>query len=1219
VHLAVTTIFRDGSLLLSEDGHVASSGSWKYLYERLGDKRFQQLCGALVLERFPDVSVFPVGEKDGGRDMVSGTGENRTILQVKFSGDRRKKTATWMKQQINGEATNIKRLVDEGCTRYILMTNVEGSAAPGSGSRDAVEKELTALSKKYKVQMSCLWSSDLDAWVDNAPWEIKLAYVDMLAGTDALFALLTSLTLEGGEKRERDILVTYVGTHWSRDRRVKFRQIDLVSDLLSDLFVDVSAHRSSAPRGTTIPLIDVERVAGHLLDKAAPPLTLIEGVPGQGKSTLAQYVCQVYRATFIGRDELKANKEVLPETETDELRVPFRIDLADYAEWATGADPFALTEPEGKRKPKARRRVRVEDFLLAHVEAAAPGHDLDAADIHSILERFPTQIVFDGLDEVASPELRQGMVSEIDSFMGRWVQARPGNMRVLVTTRPNASGLAEPAPDLFQRLVLQPLTEENRKRYLRRWVVAQQVDPAERKGLERIFGERTAAPHVAQLASNPMQLTILLHLIRTKGDSLPTARTSLYRAYMDLFLAREAAKSRAVLDNLADLEEATAFIGWFMHALTEVDASSTRLPGARILREMTMYLASVQKETDGVQGLFEALRDRVWVLTSKHTDTYEFDVQSIREFFAARFLYEFAQSDNGHRYEPEKALVELLPRSYWSNAARFLAGHFQPREIAEVADLIETRLGDVSGARQVRTTLWTLLADGIFKERPPAQSRVAKMLTDDLTVRFVAPELVRGSALPTIAREFGAQVLGEALRDAVTNDPASPMTRPRLTVAASVSDHNELEVWWQSELGKAAGKPEEAFWLAAGGSRQLAVSLPETTVNALALEFPEAAAAAIEAGVTPADGSVNAKRLLDAVLDGHCSDAIPHGTSEASDLLRIVSPRVLLMMTGRDRVGDNLNLSGHRAFAIRESERTAALKRLAERRGDRDIQRALRIHKNEGGTTARWVDTARALTAAYGRPTWLATEIAAIAAALPHHKFRTGGNLTKGAPCFGTEMDYGQWLPAVRAHKADRKWWTEQIESCDCEHARATWILGLLVAGNETVVLGLLSEISDILGSLADREKGALLASSSRIAASGLPRGLGAPQVDADASVELRLLLGHYSDDPAALFDDDLIIEAAARGLGSWPAARAAGKRFRVDPSLDTSRLVSAFGTGATEVLPLEGEMPADVAEHMLLNPAAFSLGWLIAADRALTSARYSTPLKNHADVAWGI
>lgn len=308
-----------------------------------------------MLDRFADVSVFPVGEKDGGRDMTSGTGENRTILQVKFSGDRRRKTATWMKQQINGEAANIERLVREGCTRYILMTNVEGGAAPGSGSRDDVEKELTALSRKYKIQMSCVWSSDLDAWVDNAPWEIKLAYVDMLAGTDALFALLTSMNLKDGEKREKDILVTYVATYWSRDKRVKFRQIDLVSDLLSDLFVDVTAHRSSAPRGTTMPLIDIERVADHLLGKATPPLTLVEGVPGQGKSTLAQYVCQVYRATFIGRGELKANNEVLPETETETFASRFA------STWPITPNGRPAGIPSPSRNPRRRSsRSRVD-------------------------------------------------------------------------------------------------------------------------------------------------------------------------------------------------------------------------------------------------------------------------------------------------------------------------------------------------------------------------------------------------------------------------------------------------------------------------------------------------------------------------------------------------------------------------------------------------------------------------------------------------------------------------------------------------------------------------------------------------------------------------------------------------------------------------------------------------------------------------------------------
>jgi hypothetical protein len=572
--------------------------------------------------------------------LVSGTGENRTILQVKWTGTRNRKPASWLKSQIKREADNIERLVNEGCKRYILMTNVRGSATPRSGARDEIEETLKALSKTYGVDMSCLWASDLDAWVDLVPFGLKAAYVDMLAGTDALFALLRSELLHEREKREKDILVTYVATHWDPDKRVKFRQVDLTSDLLTDLFVDVAARRVRGPRNLPLPAVDLGGVAKHLLNPQSPPLTLIEGVPGQGKSTVVQYVCQVHRAGFIGREQLAASKETLPVDKTEDLRVAIRIDLADYAEWIGGHDPFSASDTPPK-KIKERSRIDLELFLADHLNAGAPGHDIRFDDVQSILDRFPTYVVLDGLDEVAAASARDKVVRAIDEFTTRWAQARPGNLRIVVTTRPNGSGLPEPAPDIFEKLVLEPLDEATKKRYLRRWAAAQHIDGSERRTLERVFGERTAAPHVAQLADNPMELTILLHLIRTKGESLPTARTSLYRSYMDLFLERESTKSKVVLESRADLEEATSYLGWLMHALSEVDASSNRLPASASCGSRRRTWLSSRRPTRLCRNC-EAMRDRVWVLTSKNSGTYEFDVQSIREFFAARFLYDFA-------------------------------------------------------------------------------------------------------------------------------------------------------------------------------------------------------------------------------------------------------------------------------------------------------------------------------------------------------------------------------------------------------------------------------------------------------------------------------------------------------------------------------------------------------------------------------------------------
>ncbi|ABM10470.1 large ATP-binding protein [Arthrobacter sp. ZXY-2] len=1197
---------------------MASSGSYQYLYERLGDKRFQQLCAALVLDRYPNVSVFPVGEKDGGRDMVSGTGENRTILQVKWSGNRAKKSASWLKSAVNGEAANIKRLVAEGCKQYVLMTNVEGSAAPGSGTRDQIEKVLDDLGKQYGIPMSCVWAADLDAWVTNSPWEIRATYLEMLAGSDLLLALLDAKSLEERERRERDILVTFVATHWDRDKRVKFRQVDLASDLLTDLFVDVTAHRARSPRNTTLPSIDIGGLAHHLLDPAAPPLALIEGVPGQGKSTIAQYVCQVHRAGFIGRDQLADRKESLPADEAAELRVAIRIDLADYAEWIGGHDPYASTD--SAKKPRQRTKIGLERFLVAHFEHAAPGHELGVDDVRAILDRFPTQVFLDGLDEVASASLRETVVREIDEFTSRWAQARPGNMRIVVTTRPNASGLAEPAPDIFERLVLQPLSEATKKRYLRRWAAAQHIDGSDRRTLERVFGERTAAPHVAQLAANPMQLTILLHLIRTKGESLPTARTSLYRSYMDLFLERESTKSKTVLDNRPDLEEATSFIGWLMQALTEVDASSTRLPAQRIVREIRMYLAGVEKTNSPVQDLFDAMRDRVWVLTSKQSGTYEFDVQSIREFFAARFLYEFAEGDE-QGYEPEAALVELLPRAYWANTARFLGGHFQRREVPSLAEAIEERFKDLTGARQLRTTVWSLLCDGIFTERTASQRRVAELFADDLSVRFLAPEVSEGGSLPELPADFGGRDLAGRLREAITRDVGSPLTRARATVAAAVGDPGDFNIWWSSEVGKSVGTDREAQWLAVGRPLASGQGLPRTTVEALRLDSAAAARGALESGVSPADGTHQAQRLLAWTLDGHCSDVAPKGTSEAADLLRVVAPHVLLAMASDQSAAGPLNLGGHHVPGVSQSHRTAALKRLAERHGSDLVQSSLRIKKGESGTTSRWVNTARALTDVYGRPTWLATEIAAVAAALPEAKVRTGGNRTKDAPCFGSDMDYGQWLPAIRVNRGRRGWWTEQLTCCTEPHAKATWVIGLLVAGDEAVISALLDTIAHSARDLPAEYLEALVASSSRIAASGIARAVTLTNIPDETDPVVRLLLAHYAKDPApVLGEDPEVIRRIARfPVGGWPAARLAADLTASAPTAESLALVEEFGVGPTEPLAIHFDLPRDSAEHVLANPARYTTPWLAAADRSLYNGVYDRPLKTHADTNWGI
>ena len=42
-----------------------------YIYENLGDERFQEFCHCLVNKEFGNTQAFPVGQPDGGRDSIS--------------------------------------------------------------------------------------------------------------------------------------------------------------------------------------------------------------------------------------------------------------------------------------------------------------------------------------------------------------------------------------------------------------------------------------------------------------------------------------------------------------------------------------------------------------------------------------------------------------------------------------------------------------------------------------------------------------------------------------------------------------------------------------------------------------------------------------------------------------------------------------------------------------------------------------------------------------------------------------------------------------------------------------------------------------------------------------------------------------------------------------------------------------------------------------------
>ncbi|MGW9277349.1 MULTISPECIES: NACHT domain-containing protein [unclassified Embleya] len=815
------------------------------------------MVGALLARDKPDMRCYPVGHSDGGRDAVDTTGDQKVVYQVKWSANAVKNPVTWLKATIKEEEANIRRLAAEGARDYYLITSVTGTAVPGKGSMDILDTVLADLGADFGVTMRVWWRADVDARVDTAPVELKWAYADMLAGHDLIRYLIESDRIAAHEDALRGLLLRVIATQWDEDVKVKFKQVELDTHRLEDLFVDVEAIRIAAPEdsfgGPWSGLREELGGAAGYLANAARPFALVRGEPGQGKSTLGQYLCQLHRSAYLP-DGVAAGAPAI-----EQPRMPLRVDLRDYAAWLAYRDPFG-DEDDGPRADVGMRAGgSLETFLAALLRACSGGLAADASTVSDMMRRLPLLVVLDGLDEVAASDTRARVVEEIDAFTAR-LRVCPFTPQIVVTTRPNAANLAEPSADRYETLVLSRLSPELRAAYLRKWADARGIRGAERRSLEWVFRQRSAEPHIAQLADNPMQLTILLYLIQKRGNSVPTSRTELYSSYMETFLDREAEKTRAVDEHRVVLEEVTAFLGWLLQSRAEAREGNGLIATHKLKREIAGYLFDVRKETSLVEDLFTGVTARVWALTSKVEGTFQFDVQPLREYFAARYLYAFAGADLP-RFDKIDVLRELVRRPYWLNTTRFYAGFAQPNELGGLIEGLTEEWDNPTRLRQVRFTAWELLGDGVFRCRTRSQQSAAELFVDPLSVRLINHALDAGE-IPSLGWESGANDLTAALLDRVAVDPHSAATRERLALTEKLLDEKGVfDTWWLPHMRTAIGTNDELAWLTIGATLAAASRTDPSDLEGLNLDDPETAAAALATGIPVEVGSKAEKTL----------------------------------------------------------------------------------------------------------------------------------------------------------------------------------------------------------------------------------------------------------------------------------------------------------------------------------------------------------------------
>lgn len=743
-------------------------------YENLDPERFQQFCQALIAKDYPNIQCIPVAQPDGGRDSLSYLGNNDKyiLFQVKFVRTQKynEHPIEWLKEILTKELPKVNKQVLKGAKEYIIITNQKGTAHPNSGT---IQKANELLKKYVPIPAYCMWRDELNIKLDNA-WGIKWVYPELMSGVDFIH-LLVEQNKSADNNRRAKAIHAFVQEQFQSEEQLKFKQIELQNNLM-ELFVDVPisfTQRSTlheTQNSLNLLFRDIEydclissefsnsgnvrkplhynsnfvqpsflfekegstfgaatMLLHHALQKIVP-YAVIEGAPGQGKSTITQYVCQVHRLRLLNKKEeiLK-----LPKMHRESpVRLPIKLDIRDLSVWLAGKNPFL---PEKPNELPENWIKSLESFLAALISFHSGGQNFTVDDFVAILSDTPVILVFDGLDEVADINTRQDVVSQIVNGVKR-LQSNSGDVQVVITSRPTAFVSSPSFPsDEFIHFHLEALTKPLITEYATKWLIAKRCNAKESIDIHRILSEKLDQPHLRDLARNPMQLAILLSLIHTRGSSLPDKRTALYDSYMETFFSRETEKSAIVREYRDLLINIHRYLAWVLHTQAEAGNTSGSVTADGLLKLVQEYLVAEGYESSIAKQLFTGMVERVVALVSRVQGTYEFEVQPLREYFAARYLYDTAPySPPGNEKKGTKPdrFDAMVRNFYWLNVTRFYAGCYSKGELPSLASSLKELISDENYGllSYPAVIIATLLADWVFSQSPKLVKEVVQFI-----------------------------------------------------------------------------------------------------------------------------------------------------------------------------------------------------------------------------------------------------------------------------------------------------------------------------------------------------------------------------------------------------------------------------------------------------------------------------------------------------------
>ncbi|MDJ0541371.1 MAG: NACHT domain-containing protein [Microcystis sp. M53603_WE2] len=402
----------------------------------------------------------------------------------------------------------------------------------------------------------------------------------------------------------------------------------------------------------------------NIVNSSEYPRTVILGNPGAGKSSLLQYLA-------LNWAEKELSQRVL-------LPLPLLIELRIYA------------RDKDEKKCKNILEFFHQGNLICHLNQLA---------LDDKLKKGQALVLFDGLDEVFNPQLRQEIVTDIKRFSIQYPQ-----VPIIVTSR----WLGYKAEELnhagFDHFMIQDLDKDQIEDFIKRWhdLAFENRDDKTQKQ-ERLQKAIKESKAIRELAGNPLLLTMMAILNRTQ--ELPRDRSKLYEKASEVLLHQwDFETKEGLIDpelkkylyniDLRDKRDILRLVASAMQA-GEKGLAANLIYKEELENVLTQYLekTGINKRvaSDLTDLIIKQLRYRNFILCSLGGNAFAFVHRTFLEYFCACEFYERFKKrglPDGITLEELKTKVfgEHCSDPVWKEVLCLLMGMLSaefPKEVAE--------------------------------------------------------------------------------------------------------------------------------------------------------------------------------------------------------------------------------------------------------------------------------------------------------------------------------------------------------------------------------------------------------------------------------------------------------------------------------------------------------------------------------------------------------